>query len=514
MKTRVLILFCITFPIILLAQHPNEPSKYDLAPCGTAPELDRWLLDYLEHGAALPDNADDTLYVGMQLHLLANDNGSGRFSPERMLNAICRLNSDFGPAAIQFYCKYDWNLLNNSAWFQHDSVVQGIQMMLTNNVPDVLNAYFVSRAAGNCGYNLPYAGVAMAHACSGPEDHTWTHEVGHALKLPHPFIGWEGKVYNPANPTPDTLTYDYTHFHDTLDTTIPARLDTALVEYVDGSNCGIAADKICDSKPDYLSYRWNCNAQGASTVVQKDPGGATFVSDGTLYMSYADDQCQNRFTEQQIEIMRAHLLTKKLSWVSFEAQHPTVNGTPTLISPVGNQAAPSTGALLQWSAVPGATHYVVQVSRVSSFGIKEAELMVADTFAVLGDLQKNISFFWRVRPFNYSYTCTAFSTAQQFKAVEVSSLKPAPIEGWRCYPTLQAAGRPFTVEVPEGWVNQNGQFSVYDATGRLCWQAPILFNGKVNDFVFPSETWSSGVYFITCSGPTGVARQTIVVQAE
>lgn len=512
MKTWTLFVILTVIAKCLVGQ--EEFSKYDFAPCGTAPEKDRWLDDFLAGRIHIPDNADDTLYVGMQLHLLANNNGNGRFSPERLLNAICRLNTDFAPTAIRFYCKYDWNLLNNSAWYQHDSIAQGVQMMFANNVPDVLNAYFVNKAAGSCGYNLPYAGVAMMHTCSGADDHTWTHEVGHALKLPHTFRGWDYNLYDPNSPTPDTLTYNYTYFHDTLDTTIPAPLDTALVEYVDGSNCGKAADNICDTKPDYLSYRWDCNSEGNSLVVQKDPAGATFVSDGSLYMSYADDKCQNRFSGQQIEIMRAHLLTKKASWVVFEAQHEPVEGTPVLLSPVNEQNAPASGVTLQWSRVPGATHYVVQASRLASFAAKEVELVVTDTFVTLSPLQTNIVFNWRVRPFNYSYTCTAFSPAQKFKAVTVSGLKPAEISGWRCYPTLLESGQSLSVEAPADWLNHTGYFSVYDAAGRFVWQTAQPFGVGVNTLNLPSASWNNGVYFLLCAGPTGVARQTIVIQNE
>lgn len=512
MKTWTLFVVLVTLSQSLIAQ--QEFSKYDFAPCGTPPEKDRWLDDFMAGRISVPDNADDTLYVGMQLHLLANNLGNGRFSPERLLNAICRLNTDFAPTAIWFYCKYDWNLLNNSAWYQHDSLAQGVQMMFANNVPDVLNAYFVSKAAGNCGYNLPYAGVAMMHTCSGPDDHTWTHEVGHALKLPHTFRGWDYSIYNPNNPTPDTLLYNYTYFHDTLDTTIPAPPDTALVEYVDGSNCGIAADNICDTKPDYLSYRWDCNAEGNSLVVQKDPAGATFVSDGSLYMSYSDDKCQNRFSDDQIEIMRAHLLTKKASWVVFENPYDPVEGTPGLLSPVNDQNAPAQGVLLQWSRVPGATHYVVQVSRLASFLAKEVEIVVNDTFVLLDPLQTNIVFNWRVRPFNYSYTCTSFSAAQKFKTVTASGLKPAAIAGWRCYPTLLESGQAISVEIPANWHNHSGHFSVYDASGRFIWEGDQTFNSGINTLNLPSAGWTNGVYFLTCEGPTGVARQTFVIQNE
>ena len=501
------LLLLLLAPLALQAQ--VEPDKNDFAPCGTVSHIDPWLKKYLAAPMDFPEN-NDTLWAGMQIHLLANDNGGGRFGPDRMLDAFHRLNEDFGPSGIRFYFKNDWNLLNNSAWYQHDSVVQGREMMFANNVPDVLNAYFMLRAAGNCGYNLPYAGVAMVHSCAGPNDHTWTHEIGHALSIQHPFIGWEGKTYNPNEPTPDTLTYDYTHFHSTPDYVVPAPLDTALVEYVDGSNCGIASDRICDTGPDYLSYRWNCNAQGQSNVQQKDPAGATFVSDGTLFMSYAADNCQNRFTTQQTQIMRAKLLTDKASWLADVAPAPIVTAASQLLAPINNDPAPAAGALLQWAAVPGATHYLVQVSKVSSYAAKDFEAIVTDTFALTGALTLNWNYYWRVRPFNIGSVGPYTTPHGRFVAVPVSAVQSATEVGWRMYPTVLTPGQPLVLEAPESWIGQTADFRVFDAAGRLMWQHDLPVEAQKQVLRVPVEAWPKGVYYLVCSGRSGVFRQTLI----
>ncbi len=507
MKNITLLLFF----FISVALHAQvEPDKNSLAPCGTVSHIDGWLKKYLAAPMEFPESTD-TLWAGIQIHLLANDNGSGRFGPDRMLDAFYRLNEDYAPTGIRFYFKNDWNLLNNSAWHQHNELTQGIAMMAANNVPDALNAYFVITAAGNCGYNLPYGGVAMTHSCSGPNDHTWTHEIGHALSIQHPFIGWEGKTYNINNPTPDTLTYDYTHFHSTPDTIVPAPLDTALVEYVDGSNCGIAADRICDSGPDYLSYRWNCNAQGLSTVQQKDPAGATFYSDGSLFMSYANDACQNRFSPQQTQIMRARLQTNKASWLAAQAPAPIVTTTAQLLSPINNSPAPTTGAQLQWSSVPGATHYLVQVSKVASYSAKDFEAVVTDTFALTGALTANWSYYWRVRPFNIGSVGPYTTPHGRFLATTVSTMQSATEAGWRMYPTLLASGQPLMLEVPETWAGQSANFRVFDAAGRLMWQDEVLLEGQKQVLHLPAEAWSNGLYYLVCSGKPGVFRQSVVI---
>ncbi|MFN0015958.1 MAG: hypothetical protein ACKVU2_15550 [Saprospiraceae bacterium] len=504
MKIITLLPFYFT-AITLYAQAPF--NKEDVAPCGTVSHIDPWLKKYLASPADFPEGTD-TLWVGMQLHLLAKSDGKERIGTEQLLDALNRLNTDFGPSGIRFYCKNDWNQINNTTWYQHDSLTQGIEMMFANNVPDLLNAYFVARAAGTCGYNLPYAGVAMMHGCVGPDGHTWTHEVGHALSIQHPFLGWEGKTYNPANPTPDTLTYDYTHFHSKPDTIVPAPLDTALVEYVNGNNCGIAADRICDSGPDYLSYRWNCNAQGKSTVVQKDPSGATFVSDGTLYMSYANDVCQNRFSTQQTAIMRAKLQTDKAAWLASSAPAPIITGSSQLIAPINFDTVPASSVLLTWSSVPGATQYLVQVSKVSSFGINDFEAIVTDTFALTNKpLTKHWNYYWRVRPFN----CTssgAFTTSARFFTPTVETAERA---GWRIYPSLISRGQTILMEIPDNWQGQSADFRVFDTAGRLMWQSEQALESPRQLLRMPTETWPRGVYNLLCTGAVGAFRQTVVV---
>ena len=168
---RLFLLLFLLFGLqIALAQ---DPSKSELAPCGTPPGIAPMLKAYRSNpGAFITERSSDTLLVGMQLHLLAQDNGTGRISPERLLDSYCRLNADFAGTGIRFYSKFDWNQIDSTAWYQHDTITKGIDMMLTNNVPDVLNIYFASNVADNCGYNLPYAGIAISHGCSGSSSHT------------------------------------------------------------------------------------------------------------------------------------------------------------------------------------------------------------------------------------------------------------------------------------------------------------------------------------------------------
>ncbi len=165
-------------------------------------------------------------------------------------------------------------------------------------------------------------------------------------------------------------------------------------------------------------------------------------------MSYSLDQCQTRFSPGQTDVMRAYLLTVNSDWLAAGAQGGPVHGTPQLIAPVGSMPVSNIGVKLNWERVPGATHYVVQVARFSSFAVKEHDVIVSDTFFTTKPLLADQTYFWRVRPFNRQYTCTAFSPTEKFETV-VAVPNLAEAAGWRLYPTLLRPGQALTVEVPE-----------------------------------------------------------------
>lgn len=500
------------FTLCCLVLQAQQPSKSTLAPCGSPTGIDPWLKHYTERPQdyTMP-RSDDTLYVGLQVHLLAKDNGTGRFSNEKLLDAFCRLNGDFAPSGIRFYFKNPWDLIDSTGWYNHSTVPQGVDMMLANNYPDALNSYFVFDPAGNCGYSIPYGGVAIKHACANANGHTWAHEVGHTLSLPHPFIGWENKTYNFNTQTPDTLTYDYTYFHDSIETQVPAPLDTALVEYVDGSNCTVAADLFCDTKPDYLSYRWDCDGLNNSLAIQKDPDGVTFYSDGTLFMSYSSDECQNRFSDEQIAAMRANLLSEKFSWLSPGPPEADVTGIATPVSPINDQLTPSSGVILHWAAVPHATKYLLIGSRLSSFAVRDIDILTSDTMAVSGDLVANKKYYWHVRPFNDWSVCAPFSETATFMTAPVSGVSNPGTSGGRVYPTLLVPGDAIWLETDSNTQQDQSECYVFDASGRLLWRDNIVLHETNTLLNIPSDNWQPGVYQVLVKSRLHTITQRIVL---
>jgi len=396
-------------------------------------------------------------------------------------------------------------------------------MMFANNVPNTINCYILTDPAGNCGYNLPYAGIALKKSCTGANDHTWAHEMGHAFTLPHPFLGWEGGVshdgsvpHNFNDPAPPFVTYDYTYFKDTLilDTTI---IDTALVELVDGSNCAVAADGFCDTSPDYLSARWPCNAEFLSPVVQTDPAGVQFRSDATLIMSYANDNCSNRFSPQQIAAMRANLQDEKPNLLYNQTPLQVVSSNPaTLLLPAPAETVPYNNVYLEWTPVESATGYVVQISRFSNFpGNFILEYVVTgNSNTLIFDLDINRTYHWRVRAFNAQHFCTTFSPSISFVTGESTATEAVEkTDLLKIYPNPLSREAILYLQLETNDAPHMEEAQLFDLSGKQHWRVALselpVANNTYN-LNLPASL-PAGLYLLKVKGDQGQWVEKVVV---
>lgn len=509
MMTRyLLITLALILAVQLNAQHDH------LAPCGSPAYKSEWLKKYQLHPDQYSTNRDELIYVPIAVHLVGEDDG--RLMPNALLiqESLCNLNEDFAQADIQFYLGQPINYIFDSRYAIHETVLQGAQMMQEYDIDQMINCYFMEDAAGNCGYNLPYAGMCVSSNCAGPDDHTWAHEMGHQLALPHPFLGWEGgQGYEGTSqtswtePSPEKVLYNYTFFKDTLilDTLI---IDTAYVELVDGSNCTFAADGFCDTKPDYLAYRWACNDDNLSPTTQLDPTGVEFVSDGSLIMSYALDNCSSRFTEEQIAAMRAKLVSDKADHLGSEnPQAPVVFTTAGDIMPTDLQPVNPQNIELSWQAQEGATLYLVQLSILENFGIPVLNTIVSSPSVVIPNLQfPTRDHYFRVKAFNeYNFCADWLEGIGSFKPDELVSTEHIADVEWAVYPTVVNNGQSLYLQAP---ADLRLSVTLYNTAGALVSQwretnttTPLTIDGL-----------PSGIYIVQLSNGQQSTTQKIAVQ--
>jgi len=363
--------------------------------CGTQypEEMETWLKNYKqENPGSLRATNYPQVYIPLKIHIVGTNTGTGYYGTKELYDVICITNEQFALANMHFYIYGEIEYIDNSIYYAHTSP-EGRQMMDTYNAIDLVNIYFVSDPNGACGYYSPQGdAIAIKKSCAGQNSTTLTHELGHFFGMPHTFNGWEGGT-PPFFPP---------------------------IEKVDGSNCSWAGDFFCDTPADYLYYRWSCPYTGNDL----DPDGTVIEPDEKLFMSYSDDECQEKFSIEQIDAMREYLTDYRSELLNYPVPVTDSIGTPVSVYPPdGTLDLASNYVVLRWNKVPNATkyHLIVREYIVQSI-IVITELLDDTTF--LADLNPNSNYYWHVKPISLGNTCAPYTDLINFTTADASPINP------------------------------------------------------------------------------------------
>lgn len=457
-----------------------------------------WLAWYQQNKDKFATDRDgDTtwLYVPVTIHIVGNDNGVGFYPVDQAVRAIAEMNEQYTNAHMRFYLYPGEPFVyhSNTTWYDHDWE-GGSELINENRIYGRLNAYVVADPAGNCGYSWQDA-IVLGKGCSGAGNTTWAHEAGHHFSLPHPFYGWENTTWNYATPAPTQI-----GGHD--------------VEKTDGSNCEYAGDGFCDTRPDYLNYRWACNGDGESTVVQRDPDGVEFRSDASLFMGYALDQCSGRFTPEQIAAMRANLNSQHADYLQITSPLPEIPDAAQveLVSPIDTQLVQFDNANLTFKVPPTATIFAVEVGLFENFVpviySKSFYQPGSSTITVHIDkpLPKNRLLYWRTFAFSEwdvtqpktNYQIGVFKTeninaTNELERSVAAVLSPNPVR----------SGTPALLQL-DAEDRQDALITVTDMSGRICLRQNLRINAGTQQIELPTETLGAGAYLMTLQNEKGL----------
>ncbi len=485
MNNQVLVVFFLLLASILGAQ--------SLEYCGTQGIDEEWEAYIREHQELILRNACE-VYVPLTVHVLGDDNGSGYLSLPSIFGSLETLNKDFESTGIRFFLGGPLNYINNASWYNHSSFNVGSQMMLANNVENTINCYIVDNAAGACGYRA-FTGdaIALAKSCTNINDHTWAHEVGHWLSLPHTFFGWEGTDYDDESPTPTTI-------------------NNRPVEKVDGSNCTSAADRICDTPVDYLSFRWGCNDKNEYPDSLSDPNGVRFAVDGSLFMSYAFDNCQSRFSEGQSEEMCTYLQNWVPEVVSHEEPESAIESSQTkLIYPINSEVVEN-AVVLQWEEEGNASFYVVEISIFPNAAIPSLRQIVYGTSLDVFGLKSNKKYYWRVRSMNnYSFDYNMVSDIENFLTGELSSTEEFYAENLTVFPNPVAQDEVLNVRL-SSQISEEIEIRLTNMEGKAFYKKNFFIGSGSNQLELKTSFLPSGIYILQGQGDLHNFQKKIVVE--
>jgi len=367
--------------------------------CGTTmpDDMRAWLKNYKLSGRAMAQKQESAVqYIPLKIHIVGNDQAGGYYKISNLLDVLCKLNEDYIPVGFHFYIYGDLNYINNSDLYEHSgfNVTSIVNQTKTRNVA---NIYFVQDPAGNCGYFSGWGDyVAIAKSCASPNSTTVSHELGHYFSLPHTFSGWEGR--SPSDPA------------------------EAGDERANGSNCVTAGDNFCDTPADYISNRWSCPYNNAKL----DFTGTPYNVDGSLFMSYANDACQDKFSPEQIDAMQAYLSGTREYLLNYPPPvADSVGETANLFPLDGSATVPANYVQLKWKKAAGATHYNLQVTRYFNGNFSNIDMVTQDTSVLITNLEPSYNYRWRVRPYNQGNTCSSYTPYSNFITRDSTSIVPS-----------------------------------------------------------------------------------------
>ncbi len=227
------------------------------------------------------NNIEDEYHLRIYVHVIRHTDGTGGQTVGDVNDALSFLNSDFNIHGIFFewdceidYIDNDYTFANpNSSIFSVNNHYDGIDIyMFDDNAPGFglangVGSYSEFLVSGSY-WNPPYGSLVKSHVIS--------HEMGHVLFLWHTHHQFESG---------------------------------GCEEFVDGSNCSVCGDYVCDTPSDpYLGFNVDpitCDWLGSGVDSHGDP----YDPDEHIIMSYTSPDCMEYFTNGEGKRMRGAIAT-------------------------------------------------------------------------------------------------------------------------------------------------------------------------------------------------------------
>lgn len=354
------------------------------------------------------------IFIPIQFHVVTDGNGAGGVDENQLLTEMDHVNYNYKPHKIKFYLAGDFNyvkyevLYNNPGDQYAEAKMKSVKNQKALNIFVVNNMDSGSSAGTVLGYYTNSIDVLVIRKTQfGVNSQTVSHEIGHFLSLQHPFYGWEETPY-------DATVHGNPVKIKQITTSSGTKYD---IELMDKSNCASAADKICDTPPDYnfgLFDDGDCKLNGPILDYNHD----TIVMMENNYMSYFFGCGVYKFTPTQVSLMRADYNSSKRSSIRTGVIPDTlsqVKSSFAVVYPAENQTTDYYDlVLLDWSDVTNAKFYLVAIYPLSSpSSVKR--YIVNESKLTLTDLSQNKRYGWTVYPYSNGSFNTGKIMASTFK---------------------------------------------------------------------------------------------------
>jgi hypothetical protein len=523
---------------------PLSMSAQDTRPhlsCGTSMETQEILKrNMIELRNRYPNVATSraVAYVPVWFHMVALSDGTGRATQANVAEMLCEWNRiyEVNGVEIQFYIK-GFSEINLDALYKSPQSFAGTNRMLTTKKADAMNVYLTLDAGDgsrptekvlayysnkSSSFDPEYANdwivcsISEVNAGNAP---TIAHEAGHFFSLPHTFYGWESvgefKPTAAAPCAPASVNYN----GRIIEVEKVARTGAT-------KNCTTAADGFCDTPEDYylgfVPPQNTCIYTGAA----KDPDCVQINPDETNIMGYFS--CPSTFSIEQKNAMRNNYLNHagRAYLRNGNITPPLTSALPTLITPTaGSVTSFYNNVQLDWSDVPNAIGYAVDVSRTSSFISSTKKFYVTSSDLNVNSVNATVVFplpappdppltgftvYWRVRaivPYKNCEVATGNFRVGTLNAVN----EIAGVTQFTVSPNPLIKGQNLSLEM-NSETAFDAKIKLVNMTGQLIKTEKRTFAAGYSAQTISVSDLTNGTYILSVESDKGVLNKRIVIQ--
>lgn len=492
--------------------------------CGVTHDDQSQMISFIEHFNKTSDLSSvrsvDPVYIPIKFHMTSENDGSGRVKADAMLDQMAVLIKDYKKLGIYLYLQdARANYLNSTSIYLNPG--NFVNTIVSNKDKDAVNIFICENANppgsdNDAGVVLGFYNPQGDYIIIRNNDvknatSSLTHEVGHFFSLPHTFFGWENvyAFYGWVTSQGGVLPWDVAQF-DGMYTSNTCGGSNEIAEVMDQSNCLFAADRICDTPPD---YNFGFGAGGCVwNNTLKDRNGDVIDPQENNIMSYFGGCDEYVFTDDQIAVMIANFNSNARDHLDRDYIPDTtvIESNHELTSPANSEKLEYyNNILLDWTDADGASNYLISVN--SSTG-DFFEFYTEDSELIIEELKPNTFYFWDVRPFNEGFTGTEgknsfFTTGTELNtSVKESDL----IQNVTIFPNPGRAGQDINVAISME-KSMTVTTSIVDLTGQLVkTTTQILAQG--NNAIRIEAILESGIYILKLDTEDGSIHKKIVIQ--
>ncbi len=449
-------------------------------------------------------------YVPVKIHLAGTNSGQGFKSESAVLDMMCELNEQFADQNIQFYIYQGFNYIANNT--VNTNPGNAALIMNGHKVSSALNIFITQSAdSGGIGETLGYYSnqhdwIVIKKTEANGYSNTLPHEVGHYFSLLHPFNGWDCTWWQEdihGNPVSSTIA--------PCPSGAPP-FGSIQVEFVDGSNCNIAGDLLCDTPADYnlgFSDNDDCNYTGNCM----DPHGDVLQPMEDNMMGYFGGCTDYQFTPMQKSLVAADLSSRTYLDTDYTPPATEIITDLNVNTPLdGETTAYYNVVVFDWENIAGANHYLIEVDLLPTFNLAPVRKVSEWSGAIIEGLNANTTYYYRVRPFNEYYTCADFSETYSFTTSDVVSVDaPDFVSAVHILPNPMTRGMQAQVYVQSDR-SFEAEVALWSLSGeRLFASREVIWAGE-QVLSLPTADLASGIYLVVLTSEEGVLSRKLVIE--